>query len=100
MRGSPYGVDDLVLLHFPAVPRSKSQKLYKPWQGWSRLFHQVHIVLWIVLAHDVNVLYIFIAGLNPAPIGNVAVAERIVNEEKRMEHSGDTVEENEEELRT
>ena len=33
VRGNPYGVDDLVLLHSPAVPRGKSQKLHKPWQG-------------------------------------------------------------------
>ena len=35
--------------------------------------------------------------LKPAPVGNVPVAERIVNEEEQMQHIGDTVEENEEE---
>ena len=33
VRDSPYGVGDLVLLHSSAVPRGKSRKLHKPWQG-------------------------------------------------------------------
>ena len=34
--------------------------------------------------------------LKPAPLGNVPPAERVVNEEEHMEHSGDTAEEKEE----
>ena len=34
--------------------------------------------------------------LKPAPIGHVPVAERIVSEEEHTQHSGDTVEKNEE----
>ena len=35
--------------------------------------------------------------LKPAPIGNVPLAERILNEEEHMKHTGDTAEESEEE---
>ena len=33
--------------------------------------------------------------LKPAPLGNVPPAERVVNEEEHMEHSGDTAVEKE-----
>ena len=36
--------------------------------------------------------------LKPAPLGNVPIAERVVNQEDHMEHSGDIAVENEEEL--
>ena len=33
LEGSPYQVGDLVWLHCPAVPRGRSHKLHRPWQG-------------------------------------------------------------------
>ena len=35
--------------------------------------------------------------LKPTPLGNVPIAERVVNQEEHMEHSGDSAVENEEE---
>ena len=33
IRGQPFQVGDLVLLHCPHVPRGRSPKLHRPWQG-------------------------------------------------------------------
>jgi hypothetical protein len=33
IRGHAFVVDDLVLLHCPHVPRGRSRKLHRPWQG-------------------------------------------------------------------
>ncbi|KAL5463629.1 hypothetical protein EMCRGX_G032544 [Ephydatia muelleri] len=92
VRGSPYGVGDLVLLHSPAVPRGKSWKLHKPWQGPYRVVKAISPSVYRIVdcACHFN-------RLKPAPIGNVPLAERVVNEEEHMKHSGDTTEENEEE---
>ena len=33
VRGEPYTIGDLVMLHEPAVPRGHSRKLHRPWKG-------------------------------------------------------------------
>ena len=84
VRGSPYGVGDLVL-HSPAVPRGKSWKLHKPWQGPYSMVKAISPIVYRIVdcARHFN-------RLKPAPIGNVLLAERVVNEEEHMKHSGDT----------
>ena len=99
VRGSPYGVGDLVLLHSPAVPRGKSRKLHKPWQGPYRVVKALSPSVYRIVdcARPRCKRVVHFNRLKPAPLGNVPPAERVVNEEEHMEHSGDTAEEKEEE---
>ncbi|KAL5473843.1 hypothetical protein EMCRGX_G028405 [Ephydatia muelleri] len=99
VRGSPYGVGDLVLLHSPAVPRGKSRKLHKPWQGPYRVGKAISPSVYRIVdcARPRCKRVVHFNRLKPAPLGNVPPAERVVNEEEHMEHSGDTAEEKEEE---
>ena len=99
VRGSPYGVGDLVLLHSPAVPRGKSRKLHKPWQGPYRVVKAISPSVYRIVdcARPRCKRVVHFNRLKPAPLGNVPIAERVVNQEEHMEHSGDTAVENEEE---
>ena len=99
VRGSPYGVGDLVLLHSPAVPRGKSRKLHKPWQGPYRVVKAISPSVYRIVdcARPRCKRVVHFNRLKPAPLGNVPPAERMVNEEEHMKHSGDTAEEKEEE---
>ncbi|KAL5510338.1 hypothetical protein EMCRGX_G005867 [Ephydatia muelleri] len=99
VRGSPYGVGDLVLLHSPAVPRGKSRKLHKPWQGPYRVVKAISPSVYRIVdcARLRCKRVVHFNRLKPAPLGNVPPAEKVVNEEEHMEHSGDTAEEKEEE---
>ena len=99
VRGSPYGVGDLVLLHSPAVPRGKSRKLHKPWQGPYRVVKAISPSVYRIVdcARPRCKSVVHFNRLKPAPLGNVPPAERVVNEEEHMEHSGDTAVEKEEE---
>ena len=92
VRGSPYGVGDLVLLHSPAVPRGKSRKLHKPWQGPYRVVKAISPSVYRIVdcARPRCKRVVHFNRLKPAPLGNVPPAERVVNEEEHMEHSGDT----------
>ena len=45
-------VDDLVWLHCPAVPRGKSPKLHRYWQGPYRLVKQISDVLFLLQHRD------------------------------------------------
>ena len=99
VRGSPYVVSNLVLLHSPAVPRGKSRKLHKPWQGPYRVVKAISPSVYRIMdcARPQCKRVVHFNRLKPAPLGNVPPAERVVNEEEHMEHSGDTAEEKEEE---
>ena len=51
--GKPYVVDDLVWLHCPAVPRGKSPKLHRYWQGPYRpVVKQISDVLFLLQHRD------------------------------------------------
>ena len=98
VRGSSYGVVDLILLHSPAVPRGKSRKLHKPWQGPYRVVKAISPSVYRIVdcARPRCKRVVHFNCLKPAPLGKVPIAERVVNQEEHMEHSGDTAEEDEE----
>jgi len=99
VRGSPYSVGDLVLLHSPVVPRGKSWKLHKPWQGPYRVVKAISPSVYRIVdcARPRCKRVVHFNRLKPAPLANVPIAERVVNQKEHMEHSGDTAEVDEEE---
>eukprot|EP00731_Ephydatia_muelleri_P025540 Em0017g623a len=81
------------------LPRGKSRKLNKPWQGPYRVVKAISPSVYRIVdcARPRCKRVVHFNRLKPAPLGNVPPAERVVNEEEHMEHSGDTAEEKEEE---
>eukprot|EP00731_Ephydatia_muelleri_P037376 Em0453g3a len=81
------------------LPRGKSRKLHKPWQGPYRVVKAISPSVYRIVdcARPRCKRVVHFNRLKPAPLGNVPPAERVVNEEEHMEHSGDTAEEKEEE---
>ena len=77
MRGSPYGVGDLVLLHSPAVPRGKShaQTMAEALEVVKAISPSVHRIVDCARPRWKSVVHF--NHLKPAPLGNVPIAERV-----------------------